>query len=85
MAAADKEKQAQLKKDAQEKAAQEIFKMVEAHMRDLEECDELNMRQFLMKYIIPVLTEGMIEVWKTGPLDPVDYLAEYIFKKSNGA
>jgi hypothetical protein len=26
----------------------------------------------------------MIEVWKVGPLDPVDYLAEYIFKRSNG-
>lgn len=37
-----------------------------------------------MKYIIPLLTEGMIEVWRVGPLDPVDFLAEYIFKKSNG-
>jgi adenylate kinase len=41
------------------------------------------MRQFLMKAIIPVLTEGMIDVWRVGPTDPVDYLAEYIFKKSN--
>lgn len=58
---------------------------VKEHMKELEWCDELNMRQFLMKYIIPVLTEGMIDVWKVGPLDPVDYLAEYIFKRSNGA
>ena len=56
-----------------------------AHMKELEDCDDLNMRQFLMKYIIPLLTEGMIDVWKVGPLDPVDYLADYIFKKSNGA
>lgn len=41
------------------------------------------MRQFLMKAIIPVLTEGMIDVWRVGPTDPVDYLADYIFKKSN--
>ena len=41
------------------------------------------MRQFLMKFIIPVLTEGMIEACKVGPLDPVDYLAEYIFKRSS--
>jgi adenylate kinase len=52
------------------------------HMKDLENCDKLNMRQFLMKFIIPVLTEGMIEVCKVGPIDPVDYLAEYIFKRS---
>ena len=42
-----------------------------------------NMRQFLMKQIIPVLTEGMIEVYRFGPTDPVDYLADYIFTKSN--
>lgn len=36
-----------------------------------------------MMCIIPVLTEGMIEVCKVGPIDPVDYLADYIFKKSN--
>ena len=51
-------------------------------MKELEQADELNMRQYVMKYIIPLLTEGMIDVWKVGPLDPVDYLAEYIFKKS---
>lgn len=36
-----------------------------------------------MKAIIPVLTEGMIDVWRVGPTDPVDYLADYVFKKSN--
>lgn len=36
-----------------------------------------------MKFIIPVLTEGMIEVCKVGPIDPVDYLADYIFKRSS--
>ena len=51
-------------------------------MKELEHADELNMRQYAMKYIIPLLTEGMIDVWKVGPLDPVDYLADYIFKKS---
>lgn len=52
-------------------------------MHELKSVDKLNMRQFLMKFIIPVLTEGMIETCRVGPLDPVDYLAEYIFKKSS--
>lgn len=68
-----------------EKLADERMKEVMAHMQELESSDGLTMRQFLMKYIIPVLAEGMIEVWKVQPLDPVDYLAEYIFKKSNNA
>lgn len=52
-------------------------------MDELEWTSNLNMRQFLMKQIIPVLTEGMIDVYHVGPTDPVDYLAEYIFAKSN--
>jgi adenylate kinase len=67
---------------ALEKLADARLESVMAHMKELEDCDDLNMRQFLMKYIIPLLTEGMIEVWKVGPLDPVDYLADYIFKRS---
>ena len=39
-------------------------------------------REYMMKYIIPELTEGLIEVCKVVPIDPVDYLAEFIFKKS---
>ena len=72
-------------KKALEKLAEERLVSVMAHMKELEDCDDLNMRQFLMKYIIPLLTEGMIDVWKVGPLDPVDYLADYIFKKSHCA
>jgi len=53
-------------------------------MKELESNDSLNMRQFLMKFIIPQLTEGMIDVWKYGPLDPVDYLADSLYKKSHG-
>ena len=71
-------------KAALEKMFEQRLKHVNIHMTELTECDDLNMRQFLMKYIIPVLTEGMIDVWKMGPLDPVDYLADYIFKRSNG-
>ena len=81
----DDQKLLQAQKAQLEKLADERLVSVMAHMKELEDCDDLNMRQFLMKYIIPLLTEGMIEVWKVGPLDPVDYLADYIFKKSSGA
>lgn len=66
-----------------EKAADKRLVEIMKHMKELEICDKLNMRQFLMKYIIPVLTEGMIEVCKVGPIDPVDYLADYIYKRSS--
>lgn len=80
-----KKKEVEAQKAALEKLAEERLQFVTEHVKELEQCDDLNMRQFLMKYIIPLLTEGMIDVWKVGPLDPVDYLADYIFKKSCGA
>ena len=71
--AEESNKTLQAQKVALEKLADERLVSVMAHMKELEDCDDLNMRQFLMKYIIPLLTEGMIDVWKVGPLDPVDY------------
>ena len=77
------------KKTAEEKAAGlerlqgDRLSSIMGHMKEIGAQDKLNMRQFLMKQVIPVLTEGMIDVYKVGPTDPVDYLSDYIFKKSN--
>jgi len=71
------------KQDALEALAKSRIDALMAHQADLQKHEKLYMRQFLMKAIIPVLTEGMIDVWRVGPTDPVDYLADYIFKKSN--
>lgn len=68
---------------ALEELANKRIEALEKHCGELQKSEKLYMRQFLMKAIIPVLTEGMIDVWRVGPTDPVDYLAEYIFKKSN--
>ena len=40
------------------------------------------LRNYLMQNVIPTLTEGLIEVCKLKPEDPVDYLAEYLFKNN---
>ncbi|XP_067000043.2 adenylate kinase 7-like [Anabrus simplex] len=42
----------------------------------------LPLRHYLMKYVFPTLTRGLIEVAQRRPLDPVDYLAEYLFKEN---
>ena len=38
------------------------------------------LREYLMDSVVPVLTEGLLEVCKTKPEDPVDYLAEWLFR-----
>ncbi|XP_066592376.1 adenylate kinase 7-like, partial [Prorops nasuta] len=40
------------------------------------------LRQYLMKHIFPTLTQGLIQVAKLRPDDPVDFLAEYLFKEN---
>lgn len=71
------------KKQALEALADGRLEFLECHNDSLKMCDKMYMRQFLMKCIIPVLTEGMIDVWRVQPTDPVDYLADYVWKKSN--
>lgn len=40
------------------------------------------LRTYLIKYIFPVLTNGLLEIVKIRPEDPVDYLAEYLFREN---
>lgn len=42
------------------------------------ECEPL--REYLLKFVFPVLAKGLIEVARIKPNDPVDFLAEYLFK-----
>eukprot|EP00762_Andalucia_godoyi_P002927 ANDGO_04137.mRNA.1 Dpy-30 motif protein len=38
------------------------------------------LRRYLMEAVVPTLTTGLIEVCKLRPQDPVDFLAEYLFR-----
>lgn len=38
------------------------------------------LRNYLTKFVMPTLTAGLIEVAKVRPDDPIDYLAEFLFK-----
>ena len=49
---------------------------------ELLEVRSIPLRNYLMQNVIPTLTEGLIEVCKLKPEDPVDYLAAYLFKNN---
>ncbi|RLU22889.1 hypothetical protein DMN91_005167 [Ooceraea biroi] len=40
------------------------------------------LQRYLAKHVLPTLTEALIEVARLRPDDPVDFLAEYLFKKN---
>ncbi|KAJ0394520.1 hypothetical protein P43SY_008099 [Pythium insidiosum] len=63
---------------AADKARLELIQREEA---ELLEARAKPLRTYLMDTVLPALTEGMLEVVKVQPDDPIDYLAEFLFKK----
>ncbi|XP_041661053.1 adenylate kinase 7-like isoform X2 [Cheilinus undulatus] len=51
--------------------------------QELLEARCLPLRNYLMKYVMPSLTEAMVECSKIKPEDPVDFLAEYLLHKND--
>ncbi|RLN96143.1 hypothetical protein BBJ28_00018129 [Nothophytophthora sp. Chile5] len=63
---------------ARERARLELLQREET---ELLETRAKPLRTYLMDTVLPALTEGMLEVVKVQPTDPIDYLAEFLFRK----
>ncbi|CAJ1078334.1 adenylate kinase 7a [Xyrichtys novacula] len=55
---------------------------VEKQEQELLEAHCLPLRNYLMKYVMPSLTEAMLECSKVKPEDPVDFLAEHLLRNN---
>ena len=51
----------------------------------LVEASSLSLRKYLITHVVPTLVDGLLDVCKAEPEDPVDHLAEYLFKAAVGA
>lgn len=58
------------------------LEQIKEYERDVLDQKSQPIRQYLMDNLVPILTEGLLEVCKRTPDDPVDYLAEYLFRRS---
>lgn len=69
-------KQADEKEQRRLREEEEMARLVDLQQqeRELLEVRSIPLRNYLMENVIPTLTEGMIEVCKLRPEDPVDYL-----------
>ena len=67
------------------KDAKEAIKMerLREQERDLLDQRSQPIRQYLMDNVVPHLTEGLIDLCKTIPDDPTDYLANFLLKKAD--
>nr|XP_021530884.1 adenylate kinase 7 isoform X5 [Aotus nancymaae] len=55
---------------------------VKREERELLEAQSIPLRNYLMTYVMPTLIQGLNECCSVRPEDPVDYLAEYLFKNN---
>ncbi|KAI9209622.1 uncharacterized protein BJ171DRAFT_560904 [Polychytrium aggregatum] len=86
-ALAEEERQKREKEEAERHAkavAEWNARMEEVRKQeqDVLEAQSVPLRNYLMKFVMPTLTSGLIEVCKIRPEDPIDYLAEYLFRNN---
>ncbi|XP_051578141.1 adenylate kinase 7 [Myxocyprinus asiaticus] len=55
---------------------------VRTQEHDLLESQSVPHRNYLMRAVMPTLTQGLIECCRIRPDDPIDFLAEYLFKNN---
>ncbi|XP_019630798.1 PREDICTED: adenylate kinase 7-like isoform X1 [Branchiostoma belcheri] len=60
----------------------ERLEEVRRQEQEVLEAQSTPLRNYLMKHVMPTLTQGLIEACKVRPDDPVDFLAEYLFKSN---
>ena len=65
-----------------EKNAKEQFDYVNDNEINFEGNSNYHFREYLMEFVVPQLTSGLLEVTQMRPEDPVEFLSEFIFKKS---
>lgn len=89
------EKARMIKEEIEKKLAEEQLRLMRAEKeaakleelreqeRDLLDTRSQPIRQYLMDNVVPYLTEGLIDLCKDIPDDPVDYLATFLLKKAD--
>ena len=58
------------------------MEQIKQNERDTLDARSLLIRDYLSDNLVPFLTDGLIEVCRRTPEDPVDFLSEYLFKRS---
>ncbi|XP_065124855.1 adenylate kinase 7a isoform X1 [Paramisgurnus dabryanus] len=56
---------------------------VKKQEREMLEAQSVPTRHYLMKYVMPTVTQGLVECCKVKPDDPVEFLAEYLFRNNS--
>lgn len=64
------------------KKMEERIENIKKDKEQLLQSEKVPTRKFLLINIMPTLTKGLLEVCKINPIDPIDYLADFLFNNS---
>lgn len=73
----------QERQQKQEREWQEKLMEVKKQEQQVLEAQSLPLRQYLLRNVMPSLTQALVEACKQRPEDPIDFIAEYLFKRTN--
>lgn len=59
------------------------MKGIAEHVKEEWAAKDIKLREYLMRNLVPTISDAMIDVVRVSPIDPIDYMADYIFKRSN--
>ncbi|CAD7956404.1 unnamed protein product [Amoebophrya sp. A25] len=71
-------RQVQQKTEAERRYQEKLKREEESQLEEVSE----PLRKYMAEYVTPHVTEALIEICRVMPEDPVDYLAEFLFFKS---
>ena len=77
-----KDADSEIKRIKEEKDAAKLEKLREQE-RDLLDQRSQPIRQYLMDNVVPHLTEGLIDLCKNIPDEPIDYLSNFLLKRAD--
>jgi len=65
-----------------EKYTKERNQTIKENEREMLDAHSSSIRTYIMENLVAILSDGLIDVCRKTPEDPVDHLAEYLFKQS---
>ncbi|PWU90994.1 hypothetical protein C4B63_46g54 [Trypanosoma cruzi] len=80
MEQSEREKNEYIRESEQRSQVEKTRQEIEVMDRNSLELRKLPLREYLQHNIVPLLSKGLVEVCKTRPKDPVEFLAEWLMR-----
>lgn len=78
----ERERKAREEKERNMEQWMDMLQSLQQKEQEMLTAQSMPLRDYLMKFVFPTLTKGLLETARVKPDDPVDFLAEFLFKEN---